>query len=657
MALSNSPAIDVVSFSGGRTSAYLVHLLEKRRTKAHSALLHHIFMDTGAEHPKTYEFIRNVINLWNIPVTLLRVVINPIHRKASTYAEMTQGQLKPDLGPYRDMLKKYGTPYIGGARCTDRMKSVPYTKYCQENFGKKGFNTWLGIRFDEPARLWGEECFKALLGLGYRPDEATLLFNESIKLFREDAEAGKALVMSKPRLSQTPVRDSRKNITTLSELMIKGLVSKVDDRLFYLSEISDFEKDDVKRWWASQPFDLGIDEHLGNCVFCIKKSKGKVALAARDEPEMATQFISALKSDEVKIEENRAGRHLQMYRDRHSLEEVIALFNAVPRDELASSLTSMKRYESGGCSESCMATVQQLPETEALTRKRVLTKTSAKMPSVIPSLAVTRPVFKWAGGKFSVLDEIAAHMPAGTRLIEPFVGGGSIFMNLKYPRYLCADINDDLITTYRVIKSAPDLLIGQLKERFANGNTPQAFREIKERFNREKNSLSIVTRAADFIYLNRHCFNGLIRYNRSGEFNVSFAGYKKPYAPINELVVCAETARRCDFMHASFAETIKLAGEGDVIFCDPPYEPMPGSNGFTQYSAAGFNMAHQEELVMCLKAAYGRGARAVVTNSSAPNIEILYRDHGLDIYPLRARRSISAKGSARAYASDIIAVL
>lgn len=263
--------INVVSLSGGRTSAYLAHLMKEQDPETKF-----IFMDTGAEHPKTYEFIRNIVKHWKIRLTCLRVIPNPEMNKPSTYEILTIDQIGPDLEPWKRMLKKYGHPYVGGAFCTDRMKTVPFIKYCDEHFGRGNYTTWLGMRIDEPKR-------------------------------------------TSPK---TGIR--------------------------YLAEISDFEKQDVIEWWRDQPFDLEIQEHLGNCVFCIKKSLQKVALATKDEPEMAAQFIQTLQDFDAKPDK-------VMYRSNTSLEQVIALFSDTGRDELASRMTSMRQYDTGSCSESCEA--------------------------------------------------------------------------------------------------------------------------------------------------------------------------------------------------------------------------------------------------------------------------------------------------------------
>lgn len=273
------------------------------------------------------------------------------------------------------------------------------------------------------------------------------------------------------------------------------------------------------------------------------------------------------------------------------------------------------------------------------------------------TIATNRAVFKWAGGKFKELDAIAAHMPTGDRLIEPFVGGGSVFLNLDYPRYLCADFNGDLINAYTMIQQRPDQLLMMLRECFTNGNTRDYYESVRLRFNDIKATLTELERAADFIYLNRHCFNGLMRYNLQGRFNVSFGRYKKPYLPESEMAHCLQRSSRTEYLHAPFATTISMAGAGDVVYCDPPYEPQEDSAGFTAYATGRFTMANQTDLVMHLKAAYERGAKVVVTNSNAKKVVELYGDHGFVMHPHRARRCISSKGSTRKYEDDIIATL
>ena len=133
--------------------------------------------------------------------------------------------------------------------------------------------------------------------------------------------------------------------------------------------------------------------------------------------------------------------------------------------------------------------------------------------------------------------------------------------------------------------------------------------------------------------------------------------YKAPYFPEKELKDFVGMAHNCVFMTAGFRRTIGLAGKGDVVYCDPPYEPLPGTSGFTAYSAGGFTWDNQIELVECCVAAHRRGASIVISNSVAPHVVELYEQHGFSLNTIPARRSISCKGSTREVAKDLVAVL
>lgn len=268
----------------------------------------------------------------------------------------------------------------------------------------------------------------------------------------------------------------------------------------------------------------------------------------------------------------------------------------------------------------------------------------------------SRSFLKWAGGKHSVLDEILAVMPAGKRLIEPFVGSGTVFINAGFKRNLLGDINPDLINLFNQLQGNPDAVINTAHQLVKGCLTNEAYVAMRNEFNGRQ--AHAVRHAALFLALMRTCFNGLCRYNLKGLFNV---GWNKKaganYFPLDELQHFAGLQKEMTFVCAGFEDVIGQAGEGDVIFCDPPYEPMPDENGFTAYSGNAFTFEHQTRLVECLVAARKRGAKVVITNSSAPSVVDLYTQNGFRIMPLAARRSVSCKGDTRKTADDIIAVL
>ncbi|EOF6019090.1 Dam family site-specific DNA-(adenine-N6)-methyltransferase [Salmonella enterica] len=267
-----------------------------------------------------------------------------------------------------------------------------------------------------------------------------------------------------------------------------------------------------------------------------------------------------------------------------------------------------------------------------------------------------RPFLKWAGGKYSLLPELDRLIPAGKRLIEPFVGGGSVFLNSdKHEYFLLADINADLINLYQMLAVVPDSVIAEAMKAFRHLNDAENYTVIREAFNAWQ--LNAIERAAAFLYLNRHCFNGLMRYNLDGFFNVGWGKYKAPYFPEKELMAFRKKSNACVFMNAGFERTLRLAGDGDVVYCDPPYEPMPGTAGFTSYASGGFSWDSQVALAESCVAAHQRGAKVFISNSTAPRVIELYEQYGFTLHRVNARRSISSKGSTRETANDIVASL
>ncbi|ELH6756525.1 Dam family site-specific DNA-(adenine-N6)-methyltransferase [Salmonella enterica subsp. enterica serovar Rubislaw] len=267
-----------------------------------------------------------------------------------------------------------------------------------------------------------------------------------------------------------------------------------------------------------------------------------------------------------------------------------------------------------------------------------------------------RPFLKWAGGKYSLLPELDRIIPAGKRLIEPFVGGGSVFLNSdKHEYFLLADVNADLINLYQMLAVVPDSVIAEAMKAFRHLNDVENYTAIREAFNAQK--LNATERAAAFLYLNRHCFNGLMRYNLDGFFNVGWGKYKAPYFPEKEIRAFRQKSHACVFMTAGFERTLRLAGDGDVVYCDPPYEPMPGTAGFTSYASGGFSWDSQVALAESCVAAHQRGAKVFISNSTAPRVIELYERHGFTLHRVNARRSISSKGSTRETANDIVASL
>ncbi len=170
-------------------------------------------------------------------------------------------------------------------------------------------------------------------------------------------------------------------------------------------------------------------------------------------------------------------------------------------------------------------------------------------------------ILKWAGNKTAIMPELIKHLPAGQRLVEPFAGSCAVMMATDYPHYLVADINPDLINLYKKIALDCEAFISRAKNIFAIANREVAYYNIRHEFN-HSSEITDFMKAVYFLYLNRHGYRGLCRYNLSGHFNVPYGNYKNPYFPENEIRAFAKKAQRATFICASYDETLAMLRAG-----------------------------------------------------------------------------------------------
>lgn len=269
------------------------------------------------------------------------------------------------------------------------------------------------------------------------------------------------------------------------------------------------------------------------------------------------------------------------------------------------------------------------------------------------SLAPHRPFLKWAGGKQRLLPHLLSMLPAGRRLVEPFVGGGSVFLGSTYPSYLLSDANADLVSVYGIVRDDLDTLIKRTQELFAPKNFDEtAYRHHRQTFNETEDPLE---KAALFVYLNRFGFNGLCRYNRRGEFNVPYGHPAKvPRLPVSELVACSRRLAAAELLHGDFTDAMLRARKGDVVYCDPPYLDLDDTRSFTSYTATGFSVEQHEALADLATHLLGEGIPVVVSNHDTTQTRELYRRARL--HSISVRRSISALSASRKPVAELIAV-
>lgn len=266
---------------------------------------------------------------------------------------------------------------------------------------------------------------------------------------------------------------------------------------------------------------------------------------------------------------------------------------------------------------------------------------------------MNRSPLKWAGSKARIMPTLRQHLPTGKRLVEPFAGSCSVMLNTDYDEYLITDINDDLINFYEVAKRETSDLINVASALFLTANSHEQYYIFRKIFNaRNRDDIS---RAAIFLYLNRHCFNGICRYNQLGQFNVPYGKYKAPYFPEAEIHFFAEKANKATFLCCDFSEALDMAVAGDVIYCDPPYIPVSSTADFTHYHTNGFSADQQFRLARLLARAAENGCHVVASNSDTPISRDLY--NRFTLHSITAPRSISCKGDGRQSTGEIIAVI
>lgn len=233
------------------------------------------------------------------------------------------------------------------------------------------------------------------------------------------------------------------------------------------------------------------------------------------------------------------------------------------------------------------------------------------------------PFVKWAGGKRSIIPIISEYLPPSIETYhEPFVGGGAVFFAFedRIKNATLADLNEELVIAYRAISQRTDEVITALEKHAEKHNTKGYYTQVRDK-QKPKDPVAITAR---FLYLNKTCFNGLYRVNKSGKFNVPQGKYKNPKIcdPLN-LKNVAKVLQKATIRVGQFDETI-FPNSGDFIYCDPPYDGT-----FAGYQAEGFGDIDQERLKDSVDEWTKQGASVMLSNSDTPFIRKLYKDYSI----------------------------
>ncbi len=284
-------------------------------------------------------------------------------------------------------------------------------------------------------------------------------------------------------------------------------------------------------------------------------------------------------------------------------------------------------------------------------RQRV-TRTS---PRVVPQVheVVASPVVKWVGGKTKLLPELLSRLPEKfNRYYEPFAGGAALFFRLAPRRAVLADFNHDLIGLYTAIANDVSAVIRRL-QMHREAHDEAHYYEVRTRWNDREVSWSTPERAAAFIYLNKTCFNGLWRVNRSGAFNVPIGRYTDPPICVPDgLRAAQQVLARAELRRADYRTAVADAKAGDFLYFDPPYDPLTPTANFTSYTTNVFGPDQQQELADTARELVARGCRVMLSNSDTPFIRSIYK--GMQIDRVKCSRAINSNAAKRGDVDEVI---
>ena len=269
-----------------------------------------------------------------------------------------------------------------------------------------------------------------------------------------------------------------------------------------------------------------------------------------------------------------------------------------------------------------------------------------------------KPLIKWAGGKRQIMPHLLASLPDHWETyFEPFAGGLALLVELhnagNLSKAVISDTNPELINLYVTVKDYPEELIEALGE-LGDGNHQNTYYERRDWFNEIRDlDENAVKRAALFLYLNRHSYNGLWRVNSSGEFNVPFGKYRNPTLPsAGQIREFSEMLRNVRIMLCDFREAIQTITPDDFAYFDPPYFPVSRTAAFTDYTRGGFGTSEQVRLMETCRNLEKAGIRFLVSNSFSEKIADLYE--GFIIRRIEAKRSINSKSDLRSGHSELL---
>ncbi len=260
------------------------------------------------------------------------------------------------------------------------------------------------------------------------------------------------------------------------------------------------------------------------------------------------------------------------------------------------------------------------------------------------------PFVKWAGGKRQLIPQIRERMPEKYNdYYEPFVGGGAVIFDLLPANALINDINKALINTYRTICNESDAFLKEVNkldnDMWEDGK--KYYYTIREHYNDKlMRSEYDVELAALFVFINKHCFNGLYRVNGKGLFNVPYNNSRRVSVDENVIIATSEYLRGVTIIDGDFEQACKNAKKGDFVFIDSPYAPL-NPTSFESYTKEGFDIESHKRLAKLYDELTARGCYCMLTNHNTELINELYGNKDYKIDVVSVKRMINSDASNR----------
>jgi len=275
------------------------------------------------------------------------------------------------------------------------------------------------------------------------------------------------------------------------------------------------------------------------------------------------------------------------------------------------------------------------------------------------AISDTKPFVKWVGGKRQLMKDLENNFPNqfGT-YHEPFLGGGAVMFNLlsKEPKMSCnvSDFNADLILAYVTIRDKLGKLVESLENHSKNyyKNSTEYYYQVRKQEPKQQ-----IEKVSRLIFLNRTCFNGLYRVNKKGQFNVPLGRYTNPnivnkenLTAVNRILQSKTIKISCRGFEAVLGDTKK----GDLIYFDPPYQPISSTANFTSYTHRDFTEDDLQRLVDLANQLNSKGCHVLLSNSNSKTVKDYFSEKHWFISEIKANRAINSNSKKRTGHKEII---